>query len=106
MNVTKQTVINNIYIANPDVPKYKIARIVDLAFREITNLLDIHKKVSICNFGTFEILTKKETKVRHPKTKKLIIVPEKHYVKFTSSKNLTCNNERNVALEDFNYKKN
>lgn len=62
--------------------------IIKFIIREITEDLKKGKRIYIRNFGSFTKEKRKSKKVRHPKTGKIITIPERITVDFDPSKSL------------------
>ena len=62
--------------------------IIKYVIEQITTELQKGERVYLRGFGSFKTVTRKSKKVRHPKTKKIIIIPERQDVEFKTSKRL------------------
>ena len=58
-------------------------------FIALTNELSEGGEISIIGFGTFSILNQPELLTTDPKTNKLVIIPEKKFIRLKAGKNLT-----------------
>jgi len=63
-------------------------KIINFIFKNISDFLFIDERIYFRGFGTFQRVKRKSKKVRHPKTKKIITIPEHWTVKFTPAKKL------------------
>lgn len=61
--------------------------IIDNLFETIMDTLDSGEKVSIKNFGTFEIKIHKGRKSVNPNTLKPMIIPSRKSISYTASEN-------------------
>lgn len=65
--------------------------IIKFIITEITEDLKNGKEISLRNFGSFTKKKHKAKKVRHPKTGRIIIIPERITIDFNPSKFLLQN---------------
>lgn len=72
-------------------PKKEIKAIIDASFDYISKCIIAGEDVSITNFGTFVLKTKKARDITHPVTQKKIHVEEKRSVSFKPCKELKNN---------------
>ena len=66
----------------------EVKEIIKYFIEQITTELQKGDRVYLRGFGSFNTVTRKAKKVRHPKTKKLITIPERKDIVFTPSKTL------------------
>ena len=66
----------------------EVKEIIKYLLEKITTELQKNDRVYLRGFGSFKSITRKAKKVRHPKTKKMITVPEHKDIDFTPSKKL------------------
>lgn len=69
--------------------KKVVADIVDNVLGFIGNAAKDEKTLQLKNFGTFEVKTRAARKARNLRTNEVIDVPEKKYVHFKASKNIS-----------------
>lgn len=55
-------------IANDEMPKADVKRVVDSVFARITETIRSGEKVNIAGFGAFEVRSKPARKARNPRT--------------------------------------
>jgi nucleoid DNA-binding protein len=70
------------------LPLTKSERVVRKIFEAITEELKYKKKVSIAGFGTFYWREYKGRKVKHPRTKEEIEIPNRFRLEFEATRNL------------------
>tara|TARA_B100001540_G_scaffold129597_1_gene115540 strand:- start:470 stop:757 length:288 start_codon:yes stop_codon:yes gene_type:complete len=87
INLTKQEIINSIYM-QIGYPKKVSANLLEDFFEIILLNLKKNKKVKIAKFGTFELRFKKKRIGRNPKTKESAVISERKVVLFKPSKEL------------------
>ena len=66
----------------------KSEKVVRLIFDAISDELQYRKKVSIAGFGTFYWKEHKGRKVKHPRTKEEIEIPNRFRLEFEATRNL------------------
>lgn len=71
-----------------DLPKAKVARVLETLVQEITNGLKAGKKVALAGLGIFRVAERKARTGRNPKTGETIQIPAKKSVKFRASREL------------------
>ena len=86
--MTFKEFVGKIQLKNPDLPKYRVRKIVKDVFETIAEeVLKNDQEIKIANFGKFQ---KKETKEKKVKFKdKVYNVPKMTTIKFKSSSNLS-----------------
>lgn len=67
------------------ITQVEAKKIIDFTLDKITADLKKGDRVYFRNFGTFTREKRKARRVRHPKTKKIMIIPAYYTVKFTPS---------------------
>ena len=87
INLTKQEIINSIYM-QIGYPKKVSENLLEDFFEIILLNLKKNKKVKIAKFGTFELRFKKKRIGRNPKTKESAVISERKVVLFKPSKEL------------------
>jgi len=60
-------------------------KLINFMFDGISKSLSMNKRVYFRGFGSFTRERRKVRRVRHPKTKKMMIIPAHYTVKFTPS---------------------
>ena len=63
-------------------------KIINFIFQNISDFLSLDERIYFRGFGSFRRVKRKSKRVRHPKTKKIITIPERWTVDFTPSKKL------------------
>ena len=87
INLTKQEIINSIYM-QIGYPKKVSENLLEDFFEIILLNLKKNKKVKIAKFGTFELRFKKKRIGRNPKTKESAVISERKVILFKPSKEL------------------
>ena len=85
-NLTKKEIIKELS-SKSGIPKSYISRIVEDIIKVFSELIVI-KKISIKNFGTFELKFKNERIGRNPKTNELFKISSRKSLLFHASKNI------------------
>jgi len=67
------------------ITQVEAGKIVDLILDDITKALVKNDRVYFREFGVFTRYRRKARRVRNPKTKRMMIIPAHHTVKFTPS---------------------
>ena len=87
INLTKQEIINSIYMQIGFSKKISENLLEDI-FQILLKNIIVKKKVKIAKFGTFILRKKKERIGRNPKTKEEKVISERNVVLFKPSKEL------------------
>jgi len=67
------------------ITQVEAGKIVNLILDDITKALVKNDRVYLRGFGVFTRYRRKARRVRNPKTKRMMIIPAHHTVKFTPS---------------------
>lgn len=86
MDKTREDIIVNVAHQFSDVKKSTVADIVKATFEAIIDEVSDGNRVSIFDFGTFDVLTRKERVGVNPQTHKKITIPESYVPKFKPGK--------------------
>ena len=86
MDKTREDIINNVAQQFKDIKKATVADIVKANFEAIIDEVADDNKVSIFEFGTFDILVRKEREGVNPQTHKKITIPETYVPRFKPGK--------------------
>ena len=86
MDKTREDIIVNVAHQFGDVKKSTVADIVKATFETIIDEVSDGNKVSIFEFGTFDILVRKEREGVNPQTHKKITIPETSVPRFKPGK--------------------
>jgi nucleoid DNA-binding protein len=71
-----------------DIPKVRAARYIKIITDTIAEALGQDKKVTISDFGTFQVSKRKSFPGRNPKSGKALIVPKRNIPVFRAGKRL------------------
>ncbi len=71
-----------------NLSKKEAEKIVKVFLESIQDTLQSGKHVRFTGFGTFDLLTRKERKGRHPQTGQEIVIPANKTIKFKPGKSL------------------
>ena len=85
INLTKQEIINSIYM-QIGFSKVISETLLEDIFEIILQNIIKNKKVKIAKFGTFELRNKKQRIGRNPKTKQEKTISERNVILFKASK--------------------
>ncbi len=85
--MNKKNIIERI-AKNTGITQEKAKEAVEAVMNLIRKELKSGNNVHLRGFGTFKVITTKETQCRHPKTKKLIKISPYRKIKFTPGKKL------------------
>ena len=70
------------------IMKTESEKIINFIFQNISDFLSLDERIYFRGFGSFHRVKRKPKRVRHPKTKKIMMIPEHWTVDFTPSKKL------------------
>lgn len=86
MDKTREDIISNVAQQFKGIKKSTVADIVKATFETIIDEVADDNKVSIFDFGTFDILVRKEREGVNPQTHKKITIPETNVPRFKPGK--------------------
>jgi len=70
------------------ITKTESEKIINFIFQNISDFLSLDERIYFRGFGSFRRVKRKAKRVRHPKTKKIITIPERWTIDFTPSKKI------------------
>ena len=71
-----------------DISKKEIGNIIDAAVKTITSTLSKGERITLVDFGTFQVRQRKAREGRNPRTGKKLEISAKKVPKFRAGKNL------------------
>ncbi len=86
--VTRRDLARSLFVACDRLAHRQAAVLVDQVLEEISETLIKGESVTLCNFGKFVIVEKKERKGRNPRTGDFALVKPRKVVSFRASKYL------------------
>lgn len=86
--VTRRELARALFVACDRLAHRQAAALVDQVLEEISETLIRGEAVTLCNFGKFVIVEKKERKGRNPRTGDFALVKPRKVVSFRASKYL------------------
>jgi integration host factor subunit alpha len=86
--VTRRDLARSLFVACDRLAHRQAATLVDQVLEEISDTLIKGESVTLCNFGKFVIVEKKERKGRNPRTGDFALVKPRKVVSFRASKYL------------------
>lgn len=86
--VTRRDLARSVFLACDRIAQRQAAALVDQVLDEISETLIKGENVTLCNFGKFVIVEKKERKGRNPRTGDFALVKPRKVVSFRASKYL------------------
>lgn len=86
--VTRRDLARSLFLACDRIAQRQAAALVDQVLDEISETLIKGENVTLCNFGKFVIVEKKERKGRNPRTGDFALVKPRKVVSFRASKYL------------------
>ena len=86
--VTRRDLARSLFLACDRIAQRQAASLVDQVLEEISETLILGENVTLCNFGKFVIVKKKERKGRNPRTGDFALVKSRKVVSFRASKYL------------------
>lgn len=86
--VTRRELARSLFLACDRLAHRQAATLVDQVLEEISETLIKNENVTLCNFGKFVIVEKKERKGRNPRTGDFALVKPRKVVSFRASKYL------------------
>ncbi|MGJ0507910.1 MAG: HU family DNA-binding protein [Methylocystis sp.] len=86
--VTRRELARSLFVACDRLAHRQAATLVDQVLEEISETLIKGENVTLCNFGKFVIVEKKERKGRNPRTGDFALVKPRKVVSFRASKYL------------------
>lgn len=86
--VTRRDLARSVFLACDRIAQRQAASLVDQVLEEISETLINGENVTLCNFGKFVIVAKKERKGRNPRTGDFALVKSRKVVSFRASKYL------------------
>lgn len=95
--VTRRDLARSLFVACDRLAHRQAATLVDQVLEEISETLIKGESVTLCNFGKFVIVEKKERKGRNPRTGDFALVKPRKVVSFRASKYLKSMVSRNEA---------
>ena len=95
--LTRRDLARSLFSACDRLAHRQAAALVDQVLEEISETLIRGENVTLCNFGKFVIVEKKERKGRNPRTGDFALVKPRKVVSFRASKYLKSIVSRNEA---------
>ncbi len=95
--VTRRDLARSLFVACDRLAHRQAATLVDQVLEEISETLIKGESVTLCNFGKFVIVEKKERKGRNPRTGDFALVKPRKVVSFRASKYLKSMVSKNEA---------
>lgn len=86
--VTRRELSRAVNSACPSLSQSQASMIVDQVLEEISETLIQGETVTLCNFGKFVVVSKKERKGRNPRTGDFAVVAPRKVASFRASKHL------------------
>ncbi len=86
--LTRRDLARSLFVACDRLAHRQAAALVDQVLEEISETLIKGESVTLCNFGKFVIVEKKERKGRNPRTGDFALVKQRKVVSFRPSKYL------------------
>jgi integration host factor subunit alpha len=86
--VTRRDLARSLFLSCDRIAQRQAAALVDQVLDEISETLIKGENVTLCNFGKFVIVEKKERKGRNPRTGDFALVKPRKVVSFRASKYL------------------
>ncbi|CAJ0893587.1 hypothetical protein AMST5_04317 [freshwater sediment metagenome] len=97
--VTRRDLARSLFVACDRLAHRQAATLVDQVLEEISETLIKGESVTLCNFGKFVIVEKKERKGRNPRTGDFALVKPRKVVSFRASKYLKSMVSKNEAAD-------
>jgi integration host factor subunit alpha len=97
--LTRRDLARSLFTACDRLAHRQAAALVDQVLEEISETLIKGENVTLCNFGKFVIVEKKERKGRNPRTGDFALVKPRKVVSFRASKYLKGLVSRNETAE-------
>jgi len=97
--VTRRDLARSLFVACDRLAHRQAATLVDQVLEEISETLIKGDSVTLCNFGKFVIVEKKERKGRNPRTGDFALVKPRKVVSFRASKYLKSMVSKNEAAD-------
>lgn len=97
--VTRRDLARSLFVACDRLAHRQAATLVDQVLEEISETLIKGESVTLCNFGKFVIVEKKERKGRNPRTGDFALVKPRKVVSFRASKYLKSMVSRNETAD-------
>lgn len=98
--VTRRDLARSLFLACDRIAQRQAAALVDQVLDEISETLIKGENVTLCNFGKFVIVAKKERKGRNPRTGDFALVKSRKVVSFRASKYLKSAVSRGAADDE------
>lgn len=86
--VTRRELARAVSAACASIPRNRAGLLVDEVLEEIAAALVAGQSVTLCNFGKFVLVEKKERKGRNPRTGAIAIVERRRVASFRPSRHL------------------
>ncbi len=86
--ITRRELARAVAASGAGVPRNRAAALVDEVLEEISGALIAGQNVTLCNFGKFVLVEKKERKGRNPRTGDLAVVLPRKVASFRASRHL------------------
>jgi integration host factor subunit alpha len=101
--ITRRELAQAVAAACAAIPQSRAGRLIDEVLEEIAVALVSGESVTLCNFGKFILVEKKERKGRNPRTGELAVVPPRRVASFRPSRHMkaalaNCDAARAVCL--------
>ncbi len=97
--VTRRDLARSLFVACDRLTHRQAATLVDQVLEEISETLIKGESVTLCNFGKFVIVEKKERKGRNPRTGDFALVKPRKVVSFRASKYLKSMVSKNETAD-------
>ncbi|GLI94998.1 HU family DNA-binding protein [Methylocystis echinoides] len=97
--LTRRDLARSLFAACDRLAHRQAAALVDQVLEEISETLIRGENVTLCNFGKFVIVEKKERKGRNPRTGDFALVKPRKVVSFRASKYLKALVSKNDAAQ-------
>lgn len=97
--VTRRDLARSLFVACDRLAHRQAATLVDQVLEEISETLIKGESVTLCNFGKFVIVEKKERKGRNPRTGDFALVKPRKVVSFRASKYLKSMVSKNETAD-------
>lgn len=85
---TRRELARAVAAACPAIPQIRAGFLVDEVLEEIAAALVAGQNVTLCNFGKFVLVEKKERKGRNPRTGEVAVVESRRVASFRPSRHL------------------
>lgn len=95
--ITRRELARAVSSACATIPQNRAGALVDEVLSEISAALIAGENVTLCNFGKFVLVEKKERKGRNPRTGDLAIVLPRRVATFRASRYLKAAIARNIG---------